>query len=350
MDFGTNDILITGANGWLGRSLVDCLLNGIKNSADIDKPNKKLKIKCLLLDGEDASFFHRRSKNITIIRGDITKIDDCRRLADNSKGAILFHCAGIIHPKKTRSFFDINVIGTKNIINAAFEGKIEKIIFVSSNSPCGVNPNNNHLFDENYNYNPYMEYGRSKMEMENIINESYDRGKMKTVIIRPPWFYGPNQPPRQTKFYKMIKDGKVPVVGNGENKRSMACTINISQGLIRAAIKSKAVGKTYWIADNEPYSFNYIIKTIRDVMRDEFSIICKNTEIKLPNIVSTFAFYLDSMIQSVGLYNKEIHVLSEMNKTIACSIKKAKDDLDYNPTIDLYNGTMISIKSVISEF
>ena len=51
MDFGTSTVLITGANGWLGKSLVDCLLNGIKNSADIDKPDKKLIIKCLVLKG-----------------------------------------------------------------------------------------------------------------------------------------------------------------------------------------------------------------------------------------------------------------------------------------------------------
>ena len=148
----------------------------------------------------------------------------------------------------------------------------------------------------------------------------------------------------------MIRDGKVPIVGSGDNKRSMACTINIAQGLIRAAMKNEANGQTYWIADNEPYSFNYIIKTIRKVMCDEFNITCKDTEVRLPNIVSSVAYYLDSFIQSVGLYNKEIHVLSEMNKTIACSIKKAKDELDYKPTIDLYNGTMMSMKSIISEF
>ena len=51
----------------------------------------------------------------------------------------------------------------------------------------------------------------------------------------------------------------------------------------------------------------------------------------------------------MGLYNKEIHVLSEMNKTIACSIKKAEDDLNYKPTIDLYQGTKMSIESIISK-
>ncbi len=350
MDFGTNEILITGANGWLGKSLVECLVNGIENSFDIEKSCKNLKIKCLVIDGEDTSYLEKISENINIVRGDITNIEDCRLFTCGSEGAIIFHCAGIIHPKRTHQFFDINVGGTQNIINASIEKKIEKIIFVSSNSPCGVNPTNEHLFDENYKYNPYMEYGRSKMKMENIINDSYKKGRMRTVIIRPPWFYGPNQPFRQTKFYKMIRDGKVPIVGNGENKRSMACTINISQGLIRAAIEDKADGETYWIADKEPYSFNYIIKTIRKAMNEEFNIICKDNEIRLPNFTSSFAFFLDVIIQWFGMYNKEVHVLSEMNKTIACSIQKAKNDLNYKPTIDLYDGTVMSIKSVISEF
>jgi nucleoside-diphosphate-sugar epimerase len=350
MDFGTNEILITGANGWLGKSLIECLINGIENSLGIDKPCKNLKIKCLVLHGEDTSHIEKVSKNIKIVQGDITKIEDCRVFIKGSKGAILFHCAGIIHPKRTRQFFDINVGGTRNIIDASLEQKIEKIIFVSSNSPCGVNPTHEHLFEENYKYNPYMKYGQSKMDMENIINETYKKGNIKTVIIRPPWFYGPNQPQRQTKFYKMIRDGKVPIVGNGENKRSMACTINIAQGLIRAALNDKAIGETYWIADKTPYSFYDIIKTIREVMIEEFDIVCKNTEIKLPNLVSSFAYYLDSVIQGIGLYNKEIHVLSEMNKTIACSIQKAEKDLEYKPTVDLYNGTILSIKAVISEF
>ena len=49
-------------------------------------------------------------------------------------------------------------------------------------------------------------------------------------------------------------------------------------------------------------------------MSDEFDIVCKHNEVRLPNIVSSLRYYLDYFIQSVGLYNKEIHVLSEMTK------------------------------------
>ena len=100
-------------------------------------------------------------------------------------------------------------------------------------------------------------------------------------------FYGPNQPQRQTKIYKMIRDGKVPVIGSGENKRSMACTINIAQGLIGAALNTIAIGETYWIADKIPYSFNDI--TVIRSNDKRFNFVCKNTELRLPNLVSSFA-------------------------------------------------------------
>ena len=247
-------------------------------------------------------------------------------------------------------FKKIAIEGTNNILKYAAKNNIKKVIAVSSNSPCGTNPNNDHRFDENSKYNPYMKYGQSKMMMEKLVNGYFRHGKLETVIIRPPWFYGPYQPSRQIKFYKMIKEGKVPIIGNGENKRSMACTINISQGLIRSAIEPKAIGNTYWIADKDPYTFNSIIKTVRKVLRNEFSISSKDRVIKLPNMLGFIAYHLDKAIQSTSYYNKEIHVLSEMNKTIACSIKKAENELSYEPTLDLYEGTKLSIQSVLSEF
>ena len=195
-----------------------------------------------------------------------------------------------------------------------------------------------------------MKYGESKMRMEILANEYFSSGKMNIVIIRPPWFYGPYQPSRQIKFYKMIKDGLVPLVGDGTNVRSMAHTTNIAQGLIRSAIEDKANGQTYWIADKVPYSFNKIIDTIRKVMENEFKMNCKSSKINLPNIASFMAYQLDTLIQNFGLYNKEIHVLSEMNKNIACSIDKAVSEINYHPTYDLYEGTKLSIAEAISRF
>ena len=85
-------------------------------------------------------------------------------------------------------------------------------------------------------------------------------------------------------------------------------------------------------------------------MYEEFKIDCVNNEINLPNFFSDLAYHLDRSIQYFGFYNKEIHVLSEMNKNIACSIEKAKKEINYCPVTDLYEGTFLSIQSIIKEF
>jgi len=64
----------------------------------------------------------------------------------------------------------------------------------------------------------------------------------------------------------------------------------------------------------------------------------------LPNISSSIASVADAAIQSTGFYNSKIHVLSEMNKTIACSIEKARRELGYSPKISLEDGMRRSIE------
>mgnify|MGYP001326248705 CR=1 FL=1 len=218
MDFGTNRILITGASGWLGKTFIDALLNGLLGSDDL-KPQKNIKIKCLLPHGEEKDFKMKNDDKIEIVHGNITNLEDCKNFTMKEKDAILFHCAGIIHPKKIKEFYDINVDGMENLLRASINGRIKKIVAISSNSPCGANPTVNHLFNESHDYNPYLNYGNSKMLMEKLILNKTKIGDIQSVIIRPPWFYGPYQPERQIRFYKMIKNGTVPVTGDGNNRQ-----------------------------------------------------------------------------------------------------------------------------------
>src|SRR5208337_607899 len=102
----------------------------------------------------------------------------------------------------------INRDGTTNLLDAAIRAGVRRAVIVSSNSPLGCNPHPDHLFDESSPYHPYMNYGRSKMMMELAVKEVEARGKLETVIVRPPWFYGPDQPARQTQFFSMIRQGK----------------------------------------------------------------------------------------------------------------------------------------------
>jgi nucleoside-diphosphate-sugar epimerase len=342
MNLNTHLVLVTGAAGWLGSRLVESLLRGLPEHDELKTPPTNLRIRVLLLPGQDGAALRKISDRIEVVTGDIRNAADCAKFCAEAKGAILFHTAGIIHPKRVREFYDINRDGTTNLLDAAIAAGLKRAVVVSSNSPCGCNPHPDHLFDERSPFNPYMHYGRSKMEMELAIRER--AAKLETVIIRAPWFYGPNQPPRQTLFFQMIRDGKGPIVGSGNNLRSMAYVDNLCQGLVLAALRDGAAGQVYWIADERPYAMNEIVDTIERLLETEFGHKCAHKRMKLPGVASEVAWLVDKTLQSLGLYHQKFHVLSEMNKTIACSVARAKAELGYRPTVALEEGMRRSLK------
>lgn len=340
--------LITGAPGWLGTRLVETLIRGLPDvpafaSGDPDRP-----VRALVLPDQDTAELQKLGGNLGLVEGDVTRPESLTPLFEGAEGATVFHCAGVIHPTGgVKQFYAVNERGTRHMVEAAERAGVRRFIHVSSNSPIGCNPSNDHLFDENSPYNPYMNYGRSKKLGEDIVNEARERGRMETVIIRPPWFYGVRQPARQSLFFTMIKDGGAPIVGGGENRRSMAYVDNICQGLMLCETTDAARGNTYWIADRRPYTMNEIIDTVERLLEKEFDFEVKHKRLRLPGVASEVAFLVDKMLQGVGLYHQKIHVLSEMNKTIACSIAKAERELGYDPKVDLEEGMRRSIAWVL---
>ena len=337
----TDNVLVTGALGWLGISLVEALVRGLPDHEALREPRRDLRIRCLILPGQDAAPLRKISDRLEVVTGDLRNPADCARFCAGARGAVLVHTAGMIHPRKVAEFYEVNVTGTTNLLEAAIAAGVQRAVVVSSNSPCGCNPHPDHLFDEHSPYHPYMNYGRSKMRMELAIKER--QGKIETVIIRPPWFYGPNQPPRQTLFFQMIRDGKGPIVGNGENLRSMSYIENLCQGLLLAARVPEAKGRTYWIADRRPYSMNEIIDTVERLLETEFGQKCAHKRLRLPGFASEIALLADATLQALGVYHQKIHVLSEMNKTIACSVALAEKELGYRPAVALEEGMRRSL-------
>jgi nucleoside-diphosphate-sugar epimerase len=344
----SNLVLVTGATGWLGLGLVHALVHGLPDHPALTEPFRG-RIRCLVAPGQDPAALRKISPGLEIVDGDIRQAGDCERFCQRAAGAVLFHTAGIIHPRRVREFEEINVAGTQTMLQAALRAGARRAVVVSSNSPCGCNPHPDHLFDEDSPYHPYMGYGRSKMLMEQAVRALQQAGRIETVILRPPWFYGPFQPARQTLFFTMIQQGKGPIVGGGDNLRSMAYIDNLCQGLLLAALTPAANGQTYWIADERPYSMNEIIDTIEHLLESEFQRQCAHRRLRLPGLASEVAFLVDAGLQAVGLYHQKIHVLSEMNKTIACSVQKAKDELGYAPRISLEEGMRRSLRWAIEQ-
>lgn len=347
-------VLLTGVPGWLGSRFLEILNEGSDDTAVPEELRKYFtgaEVSCLVLPNQDISFLERlERKSIHIYRGDLREGKSLFDFLKEAEGSVLVHLAGIIHPRAhIRELFELNVRGSETLIQSALRRNIKKIIVISSNSPVGCNPDRTHLFTEESAYHPYMAYGRSKMELENMVRQYTSRYDADITILRPCWFYGPNQPDRQTRYFTMVREGKAPLVGDGGNRRSMSYVDNTCQAILRAIVNPASRGQTYWVADERPYPMIEIIDTIRIVLHEDFDIPVKNSYLRLPSFTSDCACLVDGLIQKFGLYNQKIHVLSEMNKNIACSIDKAVRELGYHPTVSLREGMSRSVSWCLAQ-
>lgn len=332
------ELLVTGAPGWLGTRLVEMLEQGALGPSFRGKT-----VRCLVRPSDDETVIRRVAPGADLTAGDLGDARSLDAFCRGAEGATLIHVAGLVHPARfTRDFERVNVEGTRNLLAAAERAGVRRVVVVSSNSPLGCNPSPTHVFDERAPYHPYMGYGRSKAAMERLVHEAQARRRIETVIVRPPWFYGPHQPPRQTLFFTMIKNGRFPVLGDGTQRRSMAYVDNICLGLVLAAESPRANGETYWIADERPYSLNEIVATVSEVL-ESFGFRCAPAPLRLPAVIGETARVVDGMLQAVGLYHQKIHVLGEMHQSIACSIAKAQAELGYAPAVALRDGMAASV-------
>ena len=339
--------VVTGAPGWLGSRLVRALVRGLPDVASLSAPSDRI-VRCLVHPSSDPAPLREISKQVEVVVGDITDAASLEPLFAGAQGATLFHSAAVIHPTHgSGELMRVNAQGTRNVVAAASRARIRRMVHVSSNSPIGTNARNDQTFDETSPYAPYMGYGKSKKAAEEAVIAAGAKGDLETVIIRPPWFYGPGQPPRQSLFFEMIRDGKAPIVGGGENRRSMAYVDNICQGALLCEKVGAAKNQIYWIADRKPYTMNEIIDTIERVLEKDFGVKVAHARMRLPGIASQVAWLVDWALQGVGLYQQKIHVLSEMNKTIACTIDKAERELGYDPKIALEEGMRRSIQDLL---
>jgi len=219
-----------------------------------------------------------------------------------------------------------------------------RFVHVSSNSPFGANASSADRFDEDSPYAPYMAYGRSKLEAEQLVRRSFDRGDLATVIVRPPWFYGPFQPERQTQFLSAVRRGRFPLVGPGTQRRSMVYTGNLVQGVMLAERVEAAPGNAYWIADAEPYALQDVLRTVRDALEAEGLSVSRRRPLPIPRIAGVVAVKLDGVAQATGRYVQALHVLGELKDTIACDISRARKELGYEPTVALLDGMRASVR------
>lgn len=315
------NILVTGI-GWLGTRFVESLTAN----------NKEDNVRCLMMRRERVPYLI--NKRCQVVRGDVREY---YTLVDAVKDVdLVFHLAGVIHAKP-KDLMEINALGTDNLLLASVREKVKKFIYISSNSAVGYTKEKE-LMNETRRWYPYMTYGASKFIAEYLTLTTSDSFDIKTIILRPCWYYGINQPKRQTKLFKMIKKGKPIIFGDGRNLRSMSYIDNVIQALLLAK-DYNGDEQLFWIADRKPYTINEIYETIANLLE------VKNYKPRhIPTFVSNGLRKADALIQKLGFYNSYIHVGGEMTLNIACDISKARKELGYNPKIELQEGMRRSIK------
>src|SRR5438445_11112212 len=94
MDFRTHEVLISGGLGWLGSRLVEALIGGLPEHDGLKEPRSDLRLRCLVLAGQDVSALRKLSDRIEVITGDLHHPGDCERLFEGGRDAVLFEVAG----------------------------------------------------------------------------------------------------------------------------------------------------------------------------------------------------------------------------------------------------------------
>jgi nucleoside-diphosphate-sugar epimerase len=334
--------VITGAGGWLGTALVHAL------ASEASTWRRAGRLRLLVRDRVEGEKLRGVHPGAQAVIGDLREPTTADRLFDGLVGAVdVIHTAGVIHPRDVAEFFAVNAEGTRTMLAAAQRHGARRFVHVSSNSPFGTNSHPDDRFRNDEPYHPYYGYGRSKMEAELAVFDAVDCG-LDAVIVRPPWFYGPHQPPRQTMFFRMVRSGRFPMFGHGDQSRSMVYVDNLVAGVVRAELVPTAPGRAWWIADSRPYRVDEIVDTVARALADEgFEVSPKR--LRVPDIVGRVAEFADATIQRAGRYHQQVHVLGEMNKNIACDIAVARAELGYHPDVELYDGMRRSIRWCVAQ-
>jgi nucleoside-diphosphate-sugar epimerase len=288
------------------------------------------------------------SSAVEPVVGDVTDADSLEPLFVGLAGTVdVIHTAGVIHPRRAAEFERINAGGTATTLDLARKHAVRRFVHVSSNSPFGSNSHSGDRFRNEEPYNPYYGYGRSKMNAELAVFDAVEAG-LDAVIVRPPWFYGPHQPPRQTTFFKLVRTGRFPVIGAGDQMRSMVYVGNLVDGLVRAELVATPAGRGWWIADARPYAVTEIVETVGRALAAEGFDVAPN-RMRLPALASRMAESADAVIQGNGRYHQQLHVLGEMGKNIACDISVARAELGYEPAVALEDGMRRSIRWCVDQ-
>lgn len=260
-------ILVTGGAGFIGRNLVNFLLeNNTVVIYDNLSNSSKLDIKPLIDKG--AEFVEEDILDYPSLQGTSVGCDMIIHLA--AKSGVM---DSTLHPDIT---MEVNVKGTENVMRCCIENKIKKIIFASSAS---VYADSENLINESSKTNPQSPYGKSKLEAEKIIKKYSQEFQIDSICLRMFNVYGRGQNINYagviSKFIENISENKpIKINGDGKQTRDFVSIYDVIDAFDCAIknIKEKR-GKIYNVGSGKAISINSLAGILAKISRKKIKII-----------------------------------------------------------------------------
>lgn len=243
-------ILVTGATGFIGRSVIETLLNkrlhvlaAVRNEKNsLPEDVERLNYNILFSDGD--------------ILGQVTPVDYVIHLAAR------VHIMGDNSNDPLMAFRQVNVGGAINLAKQAAERGVKRFIFISSAKANGEYTETGKPFVESDKFVPSDPYGLSKYEAEQGLLEIARDTGMQVVIIRPPLVYGPGVKANFATMMNIVNKGFPLPFGAIHNQRSLVALDNLVSFIVHCIEHPKAANEIFLVSDGEDISTTELLKKV----------------------------------------------------------------------------------------
>ena len=236
--------LVTGSSGFIGGHLVRYLL--ARGHA----------VSCLVRPASEPRALAGLA--VTRISGSYFEIDSLRRAVEGMD--YIFHAGAVLSAPDWPGYFRTNVEGTTNILEACAQANpgLRKLVVVSSIAAVGPALNKKPL-REGDDCRPVSLYGKSKHLAEQAAAGFF--GRLPIVIVRPPNVLGAGQRELLAAM-NLLRRRIVPLIGRREKQTSICFVQDLVRALVLTAEDERAIGKTYFVAAKEFYSWREILNQL----------------------------------------------------------------------------------------
>lgn len=264
-------ILVTGGAGFIGGHLAERFLREGHDVTVLDEfhpfYNLRLKEHTVELHREVAS---EQDADYQLVEGDVRNEEIVTELVQESD--FVFHQAARTGVRSSvddpRTYDEVNVDGTLNVLDAARDSDVERVVVASSSSVYGKPV---YLpYDEDHPTTPVSPYGASKLAGERYAcayNEVYN---MSTVALRYFTVYGPRMRPNMaiSNFVSRCNNDEPPVIyGDGTQTRDFTYIDDVIKANLELLETDAADGEALNIGSND----NIEIRTLAEEVRDQFA-------------------------------------------------------------------------------